>query len=262
MSKYPGILRPNDENEDCQKNGPNFGRFESKITKRRYYVVNQTLSSAGILRNAKASAILPSMKTMRRGTASCCKVCRKSRYSVSEKGDTTLNYANIKYCDIANGTGVRTSLFVSGCRRHCENCFNKVAWDFDYGKPFDKAIRNEILASLKPDYINGLSLLGGEPFEPENQRALVSFLHDVRILYPHKTIWCYTGNVYETELLQPSASRCEVTDEMLSYIDVLVDGAFVQESVRHLAAVPGLLQPAHHRHECHPRRGACGVVAG
>ena len=155
--------------------------------------------------------------------------CDGNKILYSGKGDTALNYANIKYCDISNGTGVRTSLFVSGCRRHCENCFNKIAWDFNYGKPFDKEVRNQILASLKPDYIGGLSLLGGEPFEPENQRALVSFLHDVKILYPHKTIWCYTGNVYETELLQPSASRCEVTDEMLGYIDILVDGAFVQD---------------------------------
>ena len=138
-----------------------------------------------------------------------------------------MNYATIKYCDIANGTGVRTSLFVSGCRRHCPECFNAVAWDFGYGLPFDKAVRNEILGSLAPDYIDGLSLLGGEPFEPENQRALVPFLHEVRVLYPHKTIWCYTGNVYETELLQPSHARCEVTDEMLSLIDVLVDGEFI-----------------------------------
>ena len=111
-----------------------------------------------------------------------------------------MNYATIKYCDIANGTGVRTSLFVSGCRRHCPECFNAVAWDFGYGLPFDKAVRNEILGSLAPDYIDGLSLLGGEPFEPENQ---------------------------ETELLQPSHARCEVTDEMLSLIDVLVDGEFI-----------------------------------
>ena len=151
-----------------------------------------------------------------------------------------MNYATIKYCDIANGTGVRTSLFVSG-RRHCPECFNAVAWDFGYGLPFDKAVRNEILGSLAPDYIDGLSLLGGEPFEPENQRALVPFLHEVRVLYPHKTIWCYTGNVYETELLQPSHARCEVTDEMLSLIDVLVDGEFIpaQHDI-------SLRQPAHH----------------
>ena len=153
--------------------------------------------------------------------------CPARRYA-GRKGDSALNYANIKYCDIANGVGVRTSLFVSGCRRHCENCFNKVAWDFAYGQPFDKAARNQILASLQPDYISGLSLLGGEPFEPENQRALTPFLHDVKVLYPRKTIWCYTGNVYETELLQPSPARCEVTDEMLGYIDILVDGDFQQ----------------------------------
>lgn len=138
-----------------------------------------------------------------------------------------MNYATIKYCDIANGAGVRTSLFVSGCRRHCPECFNAVAWDFDYGQPFDKEARNAVLASLKPDYIAGLSLLGGEPLEPENQRALLPFLHDVKVLYPHKTVWCYTGNVYETEVLAPGPGRCEVTDELLGYIDVLVDGAFL-----------------------------------
>lgn len=139
-----------------------------------------------------------------------------------------MNYANIKYYDIANGEGVRTSLFVSGCRRHCPNCFNRVAWDFAYGKPFDKETRNAILASLEPDYVKGLSLLGGEPFEPENQRELVPFLRHVKVLYPQKNIWCYTGNVYETELLQESPSRCEVTDEMLSLLDVLVDGAYLE----------------------------------
>lgn len=140
-----------------------------------------------------------------------------------------MNYANIKYCDIANGDGVRTSLFVSGCRRHCKNCFNAVAWDFAYGQPFDKAARNAVLGSLAPEYIDGLSLLGGEPFEPENQRELLPFVRDVKALYPQKSIWCYTGNSYEKELLQPGHARCEVTDELLSYIDVLVDGEFVQD---------------------------------
>jgi len=139
-----------------------------------------------------------------------------------------MNYANIKYCDIANGVGVRTSLFVSGCRRHCKECFNKVAWDFGYGQPFDKAARNEILASLAPDYIDGLTLLGGEPFEPENQRELLPFVKNVKALYPHKTIWCYTGNCLETEIWQPGCGRCEVTDEFLNYIDVLVDGEFIE----------------------------------
>ena len=117
-------------------------------------------------------------------------------------------------------------MFFSAGRRHCPNCFNAVAWDFNYGEPFTKEVRNKILESLAPGYINGLSLLGGEPLEPENQRALVPFLHEVRVLYPHKTIWCYTGNVYETELLQPSHARCEVTDDLLACIDILVDGRF------------------------------------
>ena len=139
-----------------------------------------------------------------------------------------MNYATIKYCDIANGEGVRTSLFVSGCRRHCPNCFNAVAWDFDYGAPFTKEVRNKILESLAPGYINGLSLLGGEPLEPENQRELLPFVRNVKALYPNKTIWCYTGNNLEHEVLQPGPGRCEVTDELLSLLDVLVDGRFVE----------------------------------
>ena len=139
-----------------------------------------------------------------------------------------MNYATIKYCDIANGEGVRTSLFVSGCRRHCPNCFNAVAWDFNYGEPFTKEVRNKILESLAPGYINGLSLLGGEPFEPENQRALVPFLHRVRARYPEKDIWAYSGFTLDKELTVDGAHpRCEVTDEMLSLIDILVDGRYV-----------------------------------
>ena len=140
-----------------------------------------------------------------------------------------MNYANIKYYDIANGPGVRTSVFVSGCRHHCPGCFNAVAWDFDYGQPFDKTVRNEVFASCQPDYIAGLSLLGGEPFEPENQRELLPFVKNVKVLYPNKTIWCYTGNNLEHEIWQPGPGRCEVTDEFLQYIDVLVDGDFVQD---------------------------------
>ena len=139
-----------------------------------------------------------------------------------------MNYAALKTCDIANDPGVRTSLFVSGCRRRCPNCFNAVAQDFTYGRPFDKAARNQVLESLAPAYVSGLTLLGGEPLEPENQRALLPFLHHVRALYPHKTIWCYTGNTYERDILQPGPGRCEVTDELLALIDVLVDGDFVQ----------------------------------
>ena len=133
-----------------------------------------------------------------------------------------MNYATIKYCDIANGEGVRTSLFVSGCRRHCPNCFNAVAWDFNYGEPFTKEVRNKILESLAPGYINGLSLLGGEPFEPENRPALTEFLKTVKKEFPEKSVWCYTG--FEFEGLNDDSAR-----EMLGYIDVLVDGKFIEE---------------------------------
>ena len=138
-------------------------------------------------------------------------------------------YGEIKNCDIANGEGVRVTLFVSGCTNRCKGCFQPQTWDFTYGQPFTAETEDHLLSLLSPSYINGLTVLGGEPFEPENQRALVPFLHDVRVLYPHKTIWCYTGNHYERELLQPSPARCEVTDEMLSLLDVLVDGEFLTD---------------------------------
>lgn len=140
-----------------------------------------------------------------------------------------MNYAEIKTCDIANGEGVRVSLFVSGCTHHCKNCFNKDTWSFDYGKPFTDETEDYIIKELKPGYIDGLTLLGGEPFEPQNQRALLPFLRRVRGLYPNKNIWCYTGYLFDKELLNESRARCEATDEMLSLIDVLVDGEFVQE---------------------------------
>ena len=141
-----------------------------------------------------------------------------------------MNYANIKYYDIANGPGVRTSVFVSGCRHHCPGCFNAVAWDFTYGQPFDTTVRNEVFASCQPDYSAGLSLLGGEPFEPENQRELLPLLREIREKYPHKTIWCFTGFRLDDELLTDgSYPRCEVTDALLACIDVLVDGRFVRE---------------------------------
>jgi anaerobic ribonucleoside-triphosphate reductase activating protein len=139
-----------------------------------------------------------------------------------------MNFCNIKYCDIADGYGVRTSLFVSGCTNHCEQCFQPQTWDFDYGEPFTKETEDKIIESLRPHYINGLTLLGGEPFEPANQRVLVKFLHRVREECPDKDIWCFTGFVLDSELLcDGSYPRCEVTDEMLSLIDVLVDGRFV-----------------------------------
>ena len=140
-----------------------------------------------------------------------------------------MNYGEIKNCDIANGEGVRVSLFVSGCTHHCKNCFNAQTWDFSFGSPFTKETEDMILNLLAPGYINGLSLLGGEPFEPDNQRALLPFLKRVRAAYPDKTIWCFSGYTLESDLLSESRARCEVTDEMLSCIDVLVDGEFIEE---------------------------------
>ena len=140
-----------------------------------------------------------------------------------------MNYCEIKKCDIANGIGVRTTLFVSGCTNHCEECFQPQTWDFDYGKPFTEETEDELIAACKPFYINGLTLLGGEPFEPSNQRALVPFLHRFRKECPEKTVWAFSGFTLDRELLTDgSHPRCEVTDEMLSLIDVLVDGRFVR----------------------------------
>ena len=139
-----------------------------------------------------------------------------------------MHYGTIKKTDIANGVGVRVSLFVSGCRRHCKNCFNPETWNFAYGTPFTEQSQAEILQALAPGYISGLSILGGEPFEPDNQGALVPFLKKVRAQYPGKTIWCYTGYTLESDLLSESRARCECTDEMLSLLDVLVDGEFIE----------------------------------
>ena len=138
-----------------------------------------------------------------------------------------MHYGAIKKTDIANGTGVRVSLFVSGCTNHCEQCFQPETWDFGYGQPFTEATEEELLEALKPGYINGLSVLGGEPFEPANQRALLPFLKRVKAAYPEKTIWCYTGFTLDEELWKEGYARCEATDAMLELIDVLVDGRFV-----------------------------------
>ena len=143
-------------------------------------------------------------------------------------------YGEIKRLDVANGIGVRTTLFVSGCRNHCENCFQPQTWAFNYGKPFTRETEDEIIESLKPAYVRGLTLLGGEPFEPENQRALVPFLKRVRMECPNKDIWCFSGYTLDGELMKASRARCECTDEMLSLIDVLVDGRYV-EALRNLA---------------------------
>lgn len=142
-----------------------------------------------------------------------------------------MNYANIKWTDIANGEGVRISLFVSGCTHHCKNCFNEVAWDFTYGEPFDEAVEERILNELSADYIAGISLLGGEPLEPINQKALLPFLKKVKAQYPQKTIWCYTGYVFDevTGELRESNKNTEYTKELISLCDVLVDGAYIEE---------------------------------
>ncbi len=137
-------------------------------------------------------------------------------------------YGNIKKRDIADGVGVRVALFVSGCTHHCKNCFNPETWSFEYGQPYTNETEEEILSLLEPSYINGLTLLGGEPFEVQNQRVLVGLLRRVREKFPGKNIWCYTGYTLE-ELLFGSRARCEVTDEMLSMIDVLVDGEYIDE---------------------------------
>lgn len=141
-----------------------------------------------------------------------------------------MNYAEIKYCDIANGPGVRTSLFVSGCTHRCRGCFNEIAWNFQYGRPFTKEVFEEIYQSCEPFYIAGLSLLGGEPFEPENQIGLIEFVRGFRDRFPEKTIWCYSGYTYEQLTGQQSARcRTELTNELLSLIDVLVDGEFIED---------------------------------
>ena len=140
-----------------------------------------------------------------------------------------MHYGEIKDCDIANGPGVRVSLFVSGCTNHCENCFQPQTWDFCYGQPFTEETEEKILSMLSPEYIKGLTILGGEPFEPRNQERLLPFVKKVREAYPNKTIWAFSGFTYE-ELCDTSAyANCAHTDELLSLIDVLVDGRYVEK---------------------------------
>ena len=135
-------------------------------------------------------------------------------------------YADIKNCDVANGEGVRVTLFVSGCTNRCEGCFQPQTWNFCYGQPFTAQTEETLLEMLAPDYISGLTLLGGEPFEPENQRALLPFVEKVRRTYPGKNIWAFTGFTLEQLLEQEPHPRCEATDGLLGLIDVLVDGRF------------------------------------
>ncbi|MDO5702879.1 MAG: anaerobic ribonucleoside-triphosphate reductase activating protein [Lachnospiraceae bacterium] len=136
-------------------------------------------------------------------------------------------YGNLKEMDVANGEGIRVTLFVSGCTNHCEGCFQPATWDFKFGKPYTEETEKTILDFLGKPYADGLTLLGGEPFEPENQAVLVGLCRKVKEMYPGKNIWAYTGFVYDKDLLPGQRKHTDVTDEMISYIDVLVDGPFV-----------------------------------
>lgn len=140
-----------------------------------------------------------------------------------------MNYASIKKTDVANGPGVRVSLFVSGCTHHCKGCFNSETWDFHYGEPYTEEVEKEILAALSPDFIQGLTVLGGEPMEDANRPAVLGLLRKVRETYPKKDIWCYTGYEYEKDLQRWISEGKQDVEEMLKCLDVLVDGEFVEE---------------------------------
>ena len=140
-----------------------------------------------------------------------------------------MNYATVKTHDVANGPGVRVSLFVSGCSHHCKNCFNEEAWDYQYGEPYTPAVEQRILDALAPDYITGLSLLGGEPMDPRNQETVCALVRRVRETYPNKTIWCYSGYTLDEQLLAGKVGDPQTVRELLSMLDVLVDGRFVEE---------------------------------
>ena len=137
-----------------------------------------------------------------------------------------MNYADIKYCDVANGEGVRVSVFVSGCNHHCKGCFNQCAWDFNYGKKFTEKEEQQIIDYMNHDYISGLSLLGGEPLEPKNQEGLLPLVKKVKEKFPNKNIWCYTGFDFEKDVVGKMAKDNETTRELLKYIDIIVDGKF------------------------------------
>ncbi|MCI5501676.1 MAG: anaerobic ribonucleoside-triphosphate reductase activating protein [Lachnospiraceae bacterium] len=138
-----------------------------------------------------------------------------------------MNYAEIKTCDVANGPGVRVSLFVSGCTHHCEGCFNKETWDFNFGKPFTDEVIDDIIEYMKPDYIKGITLLGGEPLEQTNQQGLLPLIRKIDQIYPEKDIWCFTGYDFEKDVIGRMMEEWDETKEFMSYIDVLVDGEFM-----------------------------------
>lgn len=140
-----------------------------------------------------------------------------------------MNYSEIKNCDIANGPGVRVTLFVSGCTHHCEGCFNEETWDFGYGNPFDENVEKKLLDCLEPEYISGLTLLGGEPLEYANWQALLPFVRKVKERYPKKNIWCYSGYLFDEDIVDKFCVQWKDMREFLSYIDVLVDGEFIMQ---------------------------------
>lgn len=140
-----------------------------------------------------------------------------------------MNYASIKRMDVANGPGVRMSLFVSGCTHYCKNCFNQEAWDFEYGNPFTEKEEDSIIDYVSGDYIAGLTLLGGEPLEPSNQKGLLPLLRRMKKICPEKSVWCYTGYDFEKDILERMRKEIPETEEFLSYIDVLVDGEYIEE---------------------------------
>ncbi len=140
-----------------------------------------------------------------------------------------MNYATIKNCDIANGPGVRVSLFVSGCTHHCKGCFNEVAWDFEYGEPFTQDTIDSILKMLEPPYVQGITLLGGEPFEPQNQGAIVDLLRQIKAKMPEKSVWAFSGYLFDKDIMAGKLGTKEITQEFVGYLDVLVDGPFILE---------------------------------
>ena len=144
-----------------------------------------------------------------------------------------MNYCGLKLSDIANGEGIRTTLFVSGCRNRCEGCFQPETWDFNYGEPFDRSVAERIFSAMNNPSVRGLTLLGGEPMEPENQEGLLPFIREFKARFPSKTVWLYTGYLYEELVgITPSKKRTDITDELLSYVDILVDGRFDKSRYR------------------------------
>lgn len=141
-----------------------------------------------------------------------------------------MKYATIKKYDVANGPGVRVSVFVSGCNHHCKGCFNQEAWDFNYGNDFTEKEQEEVIEALEPEYMKGLSLLGGEPLELVNQKGLLPLVKKVKEKYPDKTIWCYTGYLFDKQVMGQMVPAHEETKELLKYIDYIVDGKFEEEN--------------------------------